>query len=94
MVKSKNSLFANPLYKKCPSCSKQSSLRNSRPRNTKEILIKKLTWFQPFRCKSCGWRGFRSTLMIKKGTIKTAFIYLFLMIAASFIVYQLIKRIS
>jgi hypothetical protein len=86
--------IGNPLYSKCPSCSSESSLRSSRPRNKIEGIIKTFTWFRLFRCKKCGWRGYKSTLTISSKEIKKLLIYFLMMIAAAFIVYQILKRIA
>jgi len=82
----------NPLYERCPSCSSPNSLRKSRPRKTRERLIKNLTPFAPYRCKKCGWRGFRIRFILTKQSLKNGLLYFLLIIFAAFIVYQILKR--
>jgi len=86
--------FGNPLYSKCPSCSTKNSLRSSRPHNKKERIIKTFTLYQLFRCKKCGWRGYRPVLMISAKQVRKLLLYFLMMIAAAFIVYQILKRIA
>ena len=78
----------------CPSCSNANSLRNSRPRKNLEKLIKSVTWFDLYRCKNCGWRGYKSNLRLTAKTLKTFLIYLLLMLVSAFIVSQILKKIS
>jgi predicted RNA-binding Zn-ribbon protein involved in translation (DUF1610 family) len=82
----------NPLYEKCPSCETLNSLRKSRPRKTLERLIKTLTIFAPYRCKKCGWRGYRARFVLTRQSLKDVLLYILLVIFAGFIVYQILKR--
>jgi hypothetical protein len=86
--------FSNPLFAKCFSCSSKDSLRISRARNTIERIVKAITWFDLFRCKKCGWRGFRSSLTINARWFKRIAIYLLMMILTAFLVYQVLIRIA
>ena len=47
----------------CPECGKES-LRHSRPRSFAERIRRRLTKRVPFRCHSCGWRGWRRDLAL------------------------------
>lgn len=85
---------SNPLYAKCPSCSSNDALRNSRPRNNRESLIKEVTWFELYRCKKCGWRGFKSSFNFNIRILKKIAMYLLLMGLAAFLVYQVLTRIA
>jgi predicted RNA-binding Zn-ribbon protein involved in translation (DUF1610 family) len=76
---------------KCPSCKSESTLRNSRARSTKERIIKAITWFELYRCKKCGWRGWRANIILEQRTIKKIIFYALLMIVAAFVVYNLLK---
>jgi len=78
---------------KCPSCKSESTLRNSRARNTKEKTIRILTWFEIYRCKKCGWRGWKTNIILEQRLIKKLFLYGLLMIIAAFIVYNLLKLV-
>ncbi|MBE0572573.1 MAG: hypothetical protein IH618_13605 [Ignavibacteriaceae bacterium] len=77
----------------CPSCKSESTLRNSRARNTKERIIKAITWFELYRCKKCGWRGWRTNIVLEQRAIKKIIIYTLLMIIAAFVVYNLLKLV-
>jgi len=82
----------NPLYERCPSCESLNSLRKSRPRKLSEKLIKYLSVFAPYRCKKCGWRGYRARFILTKQSLKNGLLYILLIIFAGFIVYQILKR--
>ncbi len=77
----------------CPSCKSESTLRNSRPRNTKERIIKAITWLELYKCKKCGWRGWRTNIILEQRAIKKIIIYTLLMMMAAFIVYNLLKLV-
>ncbi len=76
----------NPLFDKCPDCRELGVLHRSRARNTKERIIKSTTFFKLYRCKKCGWRGYRSTLTITRQSVKVLFYYLLLAVFVGFIV--------
>jgi len=76
---------------KCPSCKSESTLRNSRARNTKEKMIRSFSWLELYRCKKCGWRGWRANIILEQRTIKKIIFYALLMIVAAFVVYNLLK---
>jgi uncharacterized protein with PIN domain len=80
-------------YSKCPSCKNEGELRNSRARNSKERLIKYFTWYELYRCKKCGWRGWKANFTFSKIMIRTIILYLLLMIIAAFIVYNILKLV-
>ena len=82
----------NPLYEDCPSCHSLGTLRKSRSRKISEKLIKKLTIFAPYRCKKCGWRGFRSKLVLTSKSLKNGITYLLMIAFAAFIIYEILKR--
>ncbi len=82
----------NPIYEKCPSCTSISSLRKSHSRTILEKLIKYTTPFGVYRCKKCGWRGYRTRFILTKKSVKNAFVYLLLVLIAAFIINQILKR--
>ncbi len=82
----------NPIYDKCPSCASISSLRKSHSRTFWERIIKNSTPFGVYRCKKCGWRGYRIRFILTKKSLKNAFIYLILVLVSAFIVNQILKR--
>jgi predicted RNA-binding Zn-ribbon protein involved in translation (DUF1610 family) len=82
----------NPLYEKCPSCSAAGTLRKSRPRKTVEKIVRSLTPYGPYRCKKCGWRGYRSRLVLTTQSVKNGILYLLMVAFSAFIVYQILKR--
>lgn len=84
----------NPLYDKCPSCGEYGTLHRSRPRGVKEELIKTLTFFKPFRCRTCGWRGFRTMLTITRESLRTLLIYTIVVVIAALVVKTLISRLG
>jgi predicted RNA-binding Zn-ribbon protein involved in translation (DUF1610 family) len=78
---------------KCPSCKSESTLRTSRARNTKEKTIQAITWFVLYRCKKCGWRGWKANFIMEQRIIKKILFYGLLMGLAAFIVYNLLKLV-
>ncbi len=88
----KNIFYRNPLFTNCPECKAAGTLRRSRGRNTKELIIKKLTPFKFYRCRTCGWRGVLSTVKITGASLKVLMFYLSISALAGFIVFQFLKR--
>ena len=90
----RNGLFfrKNPLYERCPSCGEVNTIRKSRTRTFTERTIKKFTPWGLYRCKKCGWRGYRSKFVLTAQSLKNAVIYLFLVGIAALIVYEVLKR--
>ena len=41
-----------------------------------EQIIRRMTIFKTYRCKECGWRGFRSVVTLTKKSLRQLFIYL------------------
>ncbi len=82
----------DPTYFACPKCGKVNVLKRSRPRSIMERVIKTTTIYKLYRCHNCGWRGYRSTIMLTWQSFLTFFMYIALALAAAFIVLQVIKR--
>ena len=78
---------------KCPSCKSESTLRNSRARNNSEKIVRFISWFELYRCKKCGWRGWKMNIHFEQRLIKKIIIYVLLMIMAAFVVYNLLKLV-
>ncbi len=92
MSKSQILYHKNPLFSRCPECGEIDSLRRSHARNLKEKLLKH-SFFKVYRCRNCGWRGYRSTITIKKSSIKNIFGYLFIMVAGFYVIYRILLMI-
>ncbi|MGE5432572.1 MAG: hypothetical protein ACM3QX_15925 [Syntrophomonadaceae bacterium] len=84
--------FKNPAFDKCPSCQKTGVLHRSRARNIKEQLVKKFTFYSLYRCKGCGWRGYRSKLRVTSRSFANLFYYGLIILAAAFVVWSILKR--
>lgn len=82
----------NPLYENCPSCNTLGSLRKSRTRNLKEKTVKLVSNYGIYRCKNCGWRGYRSKFILTKQSIKNSVVYIFIIAIVAYIVLQILKR--
>lgn len=76
----------NPVFKKCPECGKVGFLHRSRARTMKEQAIKRFTFWNIYRCKECGWRGYLSNLTITKNSLRNLAIYVVLAGVTAFIV--------
>lgn len=78
---------------KCPSCSGVNTLRNSRPRNSKEKILLLVAFIKIYKCRKCGWRGWKINFNIDAKVIKKAAVYFLLVIIAAFVVYNLLKLV-
>lgn len=78
---------------KCPSCSEMSSLRISRARNSREKLILLIPFVEIYRCRKCGWRGWKFNLFLDQMYVKKSIVYIFLIIITAIIVYNLLKMV-
>jgi predicted RNA-binding Zn-ribbon protein involved in translation (DUF1610 family) len=78
---------------KCPSCKSERTIRNSRARNQKEKIIIAFTWFELYRCKKCGWRGWRANVSFDMRMFKKIIIYILLMLITAFVVGNLLKMV-
>lgn len=92
MARDKILFYRNPQFSKCPSCKSIGTLHRSRARNTWEQIVRKITFIKIYRCKECGWRGYRSTLIFTKKSLKTLLLYVFLMLITAYLAqYFIIK---
>ncbi len=82
----------NPIYEKCPSCASIGSLRKSHSRTIWEKIIKNATPLGVYRCKKCGWRGYRTKFILTKKSLKNAIMYMILVLISAFIINQILKR--
>jgi predicted RNA-binding Zn-ribbon protein involved in translation (DUF1610 family) len=82
----------NPIFSKCSSCNSVGTLHKSRARGAWEQFVKKFTIFKLYRCKNCGWRGYKSTIILTTESLKTLVIYIALAVVSGFIINFVIKR--
>ncbi|MFH0735966.1 MAG: hypothetical protein V1773_00155 [bacterium] len=82
----------NPIFRKCPECKAPNVLHRSRARSMFEQAIKRFTFFNIYRCKNCGWRGYLSSLTITKVSLKNLGIYLILMSIAFLIISFVLSK--
>ncbi|MCX7875826.1 MAG: hypothetical protein N2321_06615 [Melioribacteraceae bacterium] len=85
MAKDKILFYRNPQFSKCPSCKSIGTLHRSRARNMWEQIVRKTSFIKTYRCKECGWRGFRSTLIFTKKSLKTIIVYIVLMALTAYL---------
>jgi hypothetical protein len=85
MARAKVLFHRNPQFAKCPRCGEFGTLHRSRAKNMQEQIIRRLTFFKTYRCKECGWRGFRSTLVLTKKSIKSLLIYIVLIALTAYL---------
>ena len=90
MTLSKVLIHRNPQFGKCPACKKSGTIHRSRSRSVLEQIAQLTSIIKIYKCKECGWRGFRSTLVITKKSVQSIFAYLVLIIIAAFIVRYII----
>ncbi len=94
MATSKVLINRNPQFSRCPECNKVGSLHRSRSRNMFEQIIRHTTFLKTYRCKECGWRGFRSTVVIKKKSVRSLASYFVLILITAFIARYLILNFA
>lgn len=82
----------DPTYSKCPSCNAINSLHRSRARKFSEKIIKVVGFLKIYRCKNCGWRGIRSTIVITSKSLKNFGYVLLMAVVAGLIIFQILKR--
>jgi hypothetical protein len=85
-------IYRNPQFSKCPSCKNPSTLHRSRPKNMYEQIVKQMTFFKIYRCSECGWRGFISTLVFTKESLKATAIYLGMILITAYIIRYVLNR--
>ncbi len=83
----------DPSFSQCPSCSSFNTLHRSRVRNWKESLIKSFSFLKIYRCNKCGWRGYKSTLIITSESVRNLLIYIGIALLAGLVVMQVLKKI-
>lgn len=81
----------NPMFDRCPSCKDLGSLHKSRARNTRESVIKTFTIWKLYRCKSCGWRGYRSVIILTSRSFITLAYYIGIIAVVAFIVFKVLN---
>lgn len=88
MTVSENSrvlIHRNPQFARCPQCKSVGTLHRSRSRNMYEQIVRRITFFKTYRCKECGWRGFRSTLIFTKKSVRNIILYATIIILTAFV---------
>jgi hypothetical protein len=85
MGKVTSSLYVNSQFGACPACKTTGVLQRSHAKNMLEQIIRKITLFKPYRCKECGWRGFKFTISFSKNFFHRILYYVLLMLIAALI---------
>lgn len=80
------------VFQKCPDCRTAGYIRASRSRNLIETIVKKITFFKIYRCKKCGWRGYKSSIVLTSESFKTLLMYLFVALICAYAVKFIIKK--
>ena len=83
----------NPQFGKCPQCKSVGTLHRSRTKNMYEQIIEEQL-LKTYRCKECGWRGFRSTLIFTRKSIRHIIIYSIIIIITALIARYLILNFA
>ena len=76
----------------CPDCHELGLLKRSRSRNFFETVVKYFTPLHIYRCKKCGWRGYRIGYVFKLSSVKAVFYYIILVGLTYLIVSFLLKK--
>lgn len=80
------------VFDKCPECGAIAALRRSHGRNSWEYILKRSKIGNIYRCRECGWRGFKSSFSIRNLSFKTILFYLGLMLVSAFIIRFVITK--
>ncbi len=80
-------------FSACPACNELNALKKSHSRSAAEKFINRTGIYHTFRCKNCGWRGYRMTLTMRNNSFKMFSIYILLLILSIFITYHLLKLV-
>ncbi len=83
-------IHTNPKFGRCPQCKSVGTLHRSRTKNMYEQIIRRTTFLKTYRCKECGWRGFRSTLTFTRKSIRHIIIYIIIIIITALLARYLI----
>ena len=83
----------DPTFSKCSNCGQFYKLRHSHSRNLKEKLILQLTFLKLYRCKNCGWHGYKSTFILTKQSFGYFIFYIFIAILSGFVVFVVLKKV-
>ena len=82
----------NPQFTKCPSCKAMGTLHRSRSKNMFEQILRRTTFLKTYRCKECGWRGFKSTIILTKRSIRSIILYTLLILLTGYLAKYLITN--
>lgn len=85
-------LNIDPTYSACPKCGKVNVLRRSRSRTFFEKLLRYTSIFKMYRCRSCGWRGSKSVVIITVQTIKNLLLYIIAALVSAYVVHYFLKN--
>jgi predicted RNA-binding Zn-ribbon protein involved in translation (DUF1610 family) len=84
----------NPVFEKCPSCFATGTIYRSHSRNWRERVVKRISFLKLYRCKQCGWRGYRSTAVLTVKSIQALLIYIGAAIIIALIVRLILSRVA
>ena len=78
-------IYNNSQFVICPVCKTTGSLQRSHAKNMFEQIVRKITLFKLYRCKECGWRGFKITVSFSRKFFQRILFYVLLMLIAALI---------
>ncbi|MFH1526191.1 MAG: hypothetical protein ABIG69_05990 [Bacteroidota bacterium] len=79
-------------FDKCPECKSVAMLRRSHSRSAWEQILKRSKMGNIYRCRQCGWRGFKFGFSLRGLSFKTFFIYAALILATAVVVRFIITK--
>ena len=86
-MSSSNVLFRkDAVFQKCPDCKTVGHVRISRSHNFIEYWVKKMTCLNIYKCKQCGWRGYKSYMVFTAESFKVLRLYVLAALICGFIV--------
>ncbi len=84
----------NPVFERCPSCSTSGTIYRSHSHNWREKMVKRITFLKLYRCKQCGWRGYRSTAAITVKSLQAFLLYVGIAIIIALIVRIILSKVA
>ncbi len=82
----------DPRIRFCPGCDNQGTLKKSHSRGIIEKFVKTITPLSKFRCRECGWRGYKSAYVLRLSSLKAIIFYVLLFLSAAVIVSFILRR--
>ncbi|MEI7811743.1 MAG: hypothetical protein WCJ01_04880 [Ignavibacteria bacterium] len=82
----------DPVFDRCPGCNGLGTLHRPKTKNWKESLIKNLTFFKLYRCRTCGFRGYIPVWRITFHSFITLGYYVVIVLIAAYLILKVLNN--